>query len=356
MACEDTCDAHAPPFAGPFRHEAHRLARDTMTPTRRAALGLGLIALSLPRTARTQSPDAATLFVAGPQDAQAAGWADRIGAALARGLTQATTLRVQAVGAADGIAAANRFATASAPDGRSLLAFTPSAAMARAQGDSRARFDPALWIALCATAVPAALVGRGPPPARAARLRLALSAPNAAEATTLFALDALGIGATPVLGITQERAEAALAQGVIDAALLSGPALAERAHAVGARLWLGADAFAGGRDPDLSEVPAFGEMFGAAQDVSRETLRLGMAAFRLRGLVVLPALMPGEILGAWRQAAHRWAEDRAREPEDGALPLATRDLPTALAALGPNPQTSRAYRDWLAHRLDWRAA
>ena len=58
---------------------------------------------------RAQVPEAATLLAPGPEDGAAARLASRAAAALARGLVQASALRVSALGGPDGITAANRF-------------------------------------------------------------------------------------------------------------------------------------------------------------------------------------------------------------------------------------------------------
>jgi len=170
-----------------------------------------------------------------------------------------------------------------------------------------------------------------------------------------MALDAMGVSAAPVFGVPPGAADAALAQGAIDAAMLSGPGLAERLGALGVQPWVAAEAAGGGRDPALAEAPVLPELLGTDRTALLAACRLGFAAFRTRGLVVLPALTPAEILGPWRAAGQRWIEEEARDPMDGARPLGAAEAAALLAALCPSPEALRAYRDWLGRRLNWRA-
>jgi len=322
-------------------------------PTRRALLALGAGSAASLRPAAAAPPESASLVVAGPEDAPAAQWAARVGAGLGRLLPQAAVLRLQVVGGGDGIAAANRFATAAAPDGRTLLALSGTAAQARAAGDSRVRFDPGIWLPLCGAAQAAVLAGRGPLPQRGTTFRIALSNPDSSDAAALLALDALGVAAAPVFGIPPAAAEAALAQGAADAALLLGPGLPDRLVGLGVQPWIAAEPIGGGREPTLPDVPTLGEVIGAAPVLG--ACQLGFAAFRMRGLVVLPALTTGDALAGWRSAGRHWFEEEIREPAVADRPLDTMQTGALLATLCPPPAAVQAYRDWLARRLNWRA-
>lgn len=308
------------------------------------------------RPARADAPESATLLVAGPETGASAQWAASVGAQLGRFLPQASAIRPQTVGGADGIAAANRFATAAAPDGNTLLAFSAAAAQARAAGDSRARFDPLAWAPVCGASLSVLLAGRGPLPRRGTTLRLGLSNPDSAEGAALMALDAMGVAAAPVFGIAPAMAEAALAQGAVDAALLSGPNLPARAAALGVMPWIAAELPGGARDPAMAEVLTLSDALGAAPGAVLAACRIGFAGFGTRGVVVLPALTPAAILVPWRQAGLRWTEAQDRDAGDGIRALGLAPCRALMAALCPAAEAIGTYREWLARRLNWRAA
>jgi len=310
---------------------------------RRALLG-SLVPLG---AALANSPETATLLVPGPELGAQFRWLQRLGAGLGRALPQATALRVLAVGGPDGVTAANRFATDALPDGQHLLALAPGAAQARVLGDSRARFDPAPWLAICAAALPSALIMRSGLP-RGAPLRVAVVAPDQPGAAGLLALDLLGIAAVPVIAPVPE---AAYREGAADAFLASGPNLPAMAQGLGAGLAFAAEAGASGRDPALPETPTPIELHPEIVAPARIALRAGLAGCRLRALVVLPSLTPADTLAAFRRAASRVAEEPGEEPP--------RLLPAAEALhlqhqLCPGAEATAYYRDWLLRRFNWR--
>ena len=326
-------------------------------PRRRSLLALGAGGLgAFLRPARAEAPESATLLVAGPEEGLSAQWAAGVGAQLVRFLPQASSIRVQSVGGADGIAASNRFTTAAAPDGNTLLAFPASAAQARAAGDSRTRFEPNTWLPVCGATIPVLLAGRGALPRRGSTLRLGLSNPDSAEAAALMARDGLGVTAAPVFGIAPAMAEAALGQGAVDAAMLSGPDLPARAAALGLTPWIAAELPGGARDPAMAEVLTLSESLGTAGGALLAACRIGFAGFGTKGVVVLPALTPANVLAPWRSAGMRWAEEEDRDTSDGIRPLNTTQCRALIAALCPAADAIRTYRDWLARRLNWRAA
>jgi hypothetical protein len=146
--------------------------------TRRAALGGAALIAALPAWAAV--PDSVVLLAPGPEEGAAARLALRASAGLSRGLIQAAALRVAVLGGPDGITAANRFASAAAPDGRSLLLLPGAAAQAHLVGESRARFEPRQWTPVAAVMRPVLVAGRGDLPGLArAPLRLALPSPDA---------------------------------------------------------------------------------------------------------------------------------------------------------------------------------
>ncbi|WP_043359903.1 hypothetical protein [Belnapia sp. F-4-1] len=318
-------------------------------PTRRRLLATALAALPAPAFALL--PATATLLVPGPEDGPLADWSNRLAAALARGSTAAVMLERSVLGGPDGVTAANRFATAAAPDGRSLLVLPGAAAQARLVGDQRARFDGAGWVPVCAAQGPALLAGRGRPPAATAPLRLGLAAPDQAGAAALLGLDLIGHAATPVLGLAGARADTALAQGMVEAVVMQGGNGLARLAALGAQPWFVLDEQ---RDPSLPEVPAVTELATGGDSTLRAGLLAAAANARLLGAVLLPALTPGDLVALWRAAAQRWLEEERATLSPGIRLSAGADLAPVFSPLAPPPEAVLAYREWLFRRLRWK--
>ncbi len=319
-------------------------------PGRRALLA-GIAAVAAARRGQAQTADSAVLLIPGPEDGRFAAIATRAAAGLARNMPHAVALRVEALGGPDGVTAANRFATTDGPDGRSLLLLPGAATHARIIGDTRVRFDPSGWIPLVALAQPVWLVGRGPRPDGAGRpVRVAIGAPDQAEAAAIFALDLLGVPATPLTGHGPEAAEEAFGADRADALLLLGPRPALRAAALGAQPWLRFDAVA------EAAPPAFADLAAGMPASARDAGLAGAAALRSRGLVLLPALTPADQAAAWRRAAQRFAEEDAREAmEAGLRLLGPAEAATLFAALCPAPDAIATWRDWALRRFGARA-
>lgn len=327
--------------------------------TRRGLIAAALGAACLgarPAGAATAVPEAATLLVPGPDDGPTAAFAMRAAQGLARGLVQASALRVSVVGGPDGITAANRFAASTAPDGRLLLVLPGGAAQALLVGDGRARYEPRHWPAVAGSLAPVLVAGRGAP-AETRPLRFGLPGPTAPEAGGLLALDLLGRVATPAFLPPGMTPEAAAAAGVADAVVLSGADAVARAAALGLMPWFSFDADGATRDPALPEVTAFGEMLS---DPPRPdlvaALRSAGAALRVRGLLVLPALTSADAVALWRGAGRRWAEEASEISERGTRRVGGEEAAQAMATLCPLPEAQLAYRDWLRRRLNWQAA
>lgn len=330
-------------------------ARPTLSRRDWLLAGLGTLGGTLGAgPARAMLPAAATLLVPGPEDGPFARFAGRLGASLARGATTAIALHSTILGGPDGVTAANRFATASAPDGRTLLVYPGLAALARMVGDPRARFEAAGWLPVCAAQGSAVVVGREAMPAVGSAPRFGLAAPDMPAAAALLGCDLLGLAASPVLGLGASRAEAALAQGVVEAVLLTGTDVAARLAAIGARPWFTLEP-AGGRDPLLPEVPSLFELpLGGASEL-RAAATAAAACARLQAALVLPALTPANLVAAWRSAAQRWLDEEARQGwAPGLRPLPGAEAAPVLAALSPAPAAALAYREWLLRRLNWR--
>ena len=318
-------------------------------PTRRRMLAAALAALPAPALALL--PATATLLVPGPETGALAEWSGRLATALARGSTSAVMLGRSVLGGPDGVTAANRFATAAAPDGRTLLVLPGAAAQARLVGDPRARFDGAGWVPVCAVQGPAVLAGLGRPPAATAPLRLGLAAPDQAGIAALLGLDLIGHAATPVLGLAGPRGEAALAQGAVDAVVLQGGDCLPRLAALGAQPWFVLDET---RDAALPEVPAVAELATGGDAALRAGLLAAASNARLLGALLLPALTPGDVVALWRAAAQRWLEEERGALNPGIRLTAGGDLAPVFSPLAPPPEAVVAYRDWLFRRLRWK--
>ncbi|SDB72048.1 hypothetical protein [Belnapia rosea] len=319
--------------------------------TRRCLLAAPALAALLPFPAIALLPATATLLVPGPEDGTLAEWSGRLAAALARGASTAMMLERSILGGPDGVTAANRFATAAAPDGRTLLVLPGAAAQARLVGDQRARFDGAGWVPVCAVQGPVVLARRAGLATGMAPIRLGLAAPDHAGTAALLGLDLIGHAAIPVFGLAGARAEAALAQGAVDAVLFQGGELPARLAAAGARPWFVLDE---ARDPALPDVPAAGELATGGDAALRAALTAAAVNARLLGALLLPALTPADLVALWRAAAQRWLEDERSSLAPGIRLSAGADLTPVLGPLAPPPMAVLAYREWLFRRLRWK--
>ncbi len=313
----------------------------TWAGTRRGLLlGAGLVAAGA-RAARAALPDNATLLVPGPEDGAAMRWAARAAAALTRGMPQAVALHLAPLGGPDGVTAANRFATTDA-DGRNLLVLNGAAAQARHAGDGRVRYDPAEWTPVCCHWRQALLIGRGAlRDPRTAPLRLAISAPDGADAGALLALDLLDLPATPVFGLTGPQAEAAFLAGRIDA--LVGQGL-EQARGLGGQPWL--DLHVRGLPRDSGEIPTLEDLAPRAPAAMQRAVCAAFAAWRLQAGLMLPRLTPGDVVAAWRHAATRWVEEGAREGLQAGA-----SATEGFAMLSAHADASLTYREWMLRRF-----
>jgi hypothetical protein len=305
--------------------------------------------------ARALPPGAATLLVPGPEDGAHERWSSRLAAFLARGPTAAVRVERKVLGGPDGVTAANRFAAAVEPDGRTSLVLSGGAAQARLVGDPRARFESTGWLPVCAAEGLAVVAGRAEAPPAGA-VRLALAGAEAPAAAALCAFGMMGLDAAPVFGLSPLQAEAALSAGGVDAALLHGPDVPARLAALGARPWFTLDA-AGARDAAFPDVPCMSELV-SGPTVLRVAAQAAAAAARLHAALVLPALTPADPVALWRGAAGRWLEEEARSAAATGLRALSgaEAAPLLSAALAPPPEAALAYRDWLSRRLNWRAA
>ncbi|MGX9966879.1 hypothetical protein ACVFYP_26385 [Roseomonas sp. F4] len=327
-----------------------------------AALACPARAAPAPAPVAVPVPEAATLLAAGPEDGLGARLAARAASTLARGLVQATALRVSVLGGPDGITAANRFASSSAGDGPMLLLLPGLAVQAQLVGDTRARFEPRHWPAICGNERPSLLAIR-PGLRRGATLRLALSGPASPEAGALLALDLLGRPAAPVFGLPIDPGpnagltDSAIREGAADAMVLCGTGAVARAAALGLVPLFAFDAPGHARDAAMPDVPALGEVLA---DPTRpdllEAVRATGAALRSQALLVLPALTSANIVAMWRGAAQSWAEEAPDVPEAGSRRLGPGAATLLLGTLCPGPEAALSYRLWLQSRLNYRAS
>ena len=216
------------------------------------------------------------------------------------------------LGGPDGVTAANRFATAGAPDGRTLLVLPGLAALARMIGDPRARFDAAGWLPVCAAQGSAVVVGREALPAVGAAPRFGLAGPDMPGAAALLGCDLLGLAASPVLGLPGHCGRRRRwPRACVEAALLTGTDLPARIAAIGARPWFTLEP-AGMRDPLLPEVPSLFDLpLGGGAELRAAALAAAGCA-RLQAALVLPALTPANLVAAWRSAAQRWLDEETQ--------------------------------------------
>ncbi len=305
--------------------------------------------------ARAQAllPGSASLLVPGPEGGEHARWAERLAQAIAAGAPTAVQVRADVLGGADGVTAANRFATEAAPDGRSLLVLAGGAAQARLAGDSRAKFDNAGWLPVCASLGCAVVVGRGPRPAApgAGPISVAVGGPEGSGAAALLALDLLGLAAVPLAGNAAQHWR----DGRAGALLLSGPAVPARLAALGAEPWFVLDAAPGERDPAMPDLPALADLVTAQAPALLAACRAAGAAARLLAGLVLPALTPADQVALWRNAVQRWLEDEARSGGANGLPVPGAEAAAVMAVMSPGPAAVLAYREWLLRRLGWQA-
>ncbi len=333
-----------------------------MTSTRRGLIGAALAAAAdtCPAAAAHaggaagHAPEAATLLAPGPEDGAHAALAHRLAAGLSRALVRATALRVAVLGGPDGVTAANRFAASTPGEERALLLLPGLAGQAALVGDNRVRFEARHWPAVCAGMVPAVLAGR-PAATGAGPARVAVTGPAVPEMAGLLALDLLGRPAVPVAVPAGATAEAMVATGAADVAVLAGPALPARLASLGLQPLLTFDTPGQPRDPALPDTPGLGELLPDPAPLVAAARAAG-AALRLRGVLVLPALSSADTVALWRGAARRWVEEEPDAAGAGTRRLVDRAAAAALATLVPSPEVTLAYREWLLRRFNWRAA
>ena len=319
-------------------------------------------------------PDGTVLLVAGPDGGRLDHWAAVIAGALSRFLPAGTGLRKNAAGAVDGVTGANQFDARALPDGTMLLLVPGRAILSWLAGDPRARFDVASWVPVMAGVSPAVLVSRysAADLRPGDRLRVAASSPSGPGLSAVLGLDLMGLKPEPVRGLNDPAAlRAALASGAVDAALIHGQRVPERAVQwgdIGVRplCTLGAVDTAGAamRDPAFPDLPHVSEMAtglrGAPPSGPLYTAwRASAAAARLDFALVLPPLTPAAMVAMWRRAISQitgTSEFRSVASADGVHTEASAAATASTAALAVDSEALTALRGWLAARGDWRPA
>ncbi len=325
-----------------------------------AAVG---VAGGVPRTARAEAVEQASLLVAGPGDGRLSAWAAALTPPLLHGLPIGSSLSAQSVGGADGVTGANLFEARFSPAGAGLMLLPGAAALAWLAGDPRVHFDAARWLPLLCGVSPGVLACRRPLDPRPARqsarlpdgqaLRVAVGGPLGPDAAALLALDLLGVPAVPVYGLVDPQA--ALAAGQVDAAFLSGPAAAVL-RGPDALYCLGPpDGFAAA-DPLLPQLPTLaGMLAGYAGDLALlAAWRAAAAAAQLDYALVMALVSEPASVALWRRAATDSVGD-APQPafRPGVRSLAAPACNTVLSAIAADSGVLLAYQGWLATRLMW---
>ncbi len=310
----------------------------------------------------------AAVMVAGPVNAVTSRWAALLAPPLGKALHPGIPLTVSAVGGRDGVTGANAFEALINPDGSCALLVPGAAAVAWLAGDPRVHFDAGRWVPALTSFGSAVLVGRaGPQPAR---LRVAASTPNGVELPALLGLSLLGGAPIPVFGLADPRdAHAALLDGRVDAVLLTGSSVPQRAAAMSSATLrpifsLGHHADAALRDPALADVPTLPELHASAFGRKPagdlfDAWKATAAAARLDVALVLQPLTPASLVAQWRSACTAAIADPALAGATRMAqlnPLPAPDCVAALATVMADENTLLTLRRWIASHADWRPA
>lgn len=310
-------------------------------------------------------PDAVTILVAGPPGGRMDRWGNLIGRALGRTLPPGTTIGRTAAGGADGVTAANQFATRVAPDGGTVLLLPGETPLAWLTGDPRARFDAASWLPVMAGLTPGVLVSRLPLATLhpGTRMRVATSAPAGPELPALLALDLMGIEPVSVGGLHHaEAARQAVRSNAADAMFVTGPDTMRRVAAAAAAgaaplFTLGVPGESGlSRDPLLPNVPTASELVVALRGTPppgplHAAWRATVAASAIEFALVLPRLTPAALVSVWRRAGAEAAAELQVQAQG--VRLVTAPEANAATSVACDMAALLELRRWLATRFGW---
>lgn len=327
------------------------------------------------------------LLVAGPAGGAADAWAERLGPALARALSQSASqshpppgaasghrLRRETVGGVDGVTGANRFEAQVAPDGTTALLAPGTAALAWLAGDPRARFDAAGWVPALAAFAPGVVVARpsasslGP----GGSVRFATTGPAGPDLPALLALDLMGVAVQPVP--VPASSPEVLSQPGVDAVFLHGPGAEDAARTLAALgTTSGAPTLLGLGLPDATgrftpppSLPG-SSPWGLPELVARTAggtplyaaWRAAAVAAQLDAALVLPAMAPAAAVASWRRACAQAAagpEVQEAAAGLGVQVLAAPACNVPMAALAVDSAGLLDLRRWLAGRYGSRGS
>ena len=114
------------------------------------------------------------------------------------------------------------------------------------------------------------------------------------------------------MGAGPLRLEAALGQGMVEAALLTGTDLPARIAAIGARPWFTLEPAGHRATRCCRRSPRCSTCRSAAEAELRAAAVAAAGCARLQAALVLPALTPANLVAAWRSAAQRWLDEETR--------------------------------------------
>ena len=224
--------------------------------------------VAMPAAAVAAFVDKLRLLVAGPADGVLNRWADALLPALEQSLPPDTSIRRIEVGSADGVTGANQFEVRGAPDGQTVML---DRARPRWPGWSgipaRNSMSPTGF--RCWPAGVRNRLGRPTVLAPDGRARVAAGGPVSPDLVAMLGIQLLGANMEPVFGLAEPAAaQAAFAQGAVDAVLVHGHRVPEQAAAYSAAGALPLFALSAlddvgrvVRDPAFPAVPHFAELF-----------------------------------------------------------------------------------------------
>ncbi len=316
------------------------------------ALAVAQRAEAAPVSAASPSSPPSTLIIAGPSGGRMSRWADVLAPIIGEALPRRLPLQLRNLGGLDGVTGANQFQARSEPDGSTALLLPGSAMLSWLAGEVRAKFDPARWMALWATAGSSVLVSRRPL-SSAGTLRIAAANVAGPELPIFLALDQVGLQAIP-----SPPREA-------DAVLLQGPGIQQalaRAQAAGFQPALtlgslGADAEPV-RDPLLPSTPTLYDLVAnRGSPEMRAAIRASTLAVQMGAGLMLPQLTPAPSVALWRKACRSTLDDAQvmqEAAQQGAELVAPADAASCMSRIAGDPATLLTIRGWLATRHDWR--
>jgi hypothetical protein len=315
--------------------------------------------------------DNAAILVAGPQGGMLDRWGRVLVPALSRSLPPETALRRTAVGAPDGVTAANQFGARTPPDGETLLLAPGDAALAWLVGDPRAQYDVGRWVSVMVAVSSGVVVARPGTAVPGRRVRLAAASPAGVDLPAVLGLEILGARVDLLPPLSEEAQLATIAQGGVDVAFAHGHNAESQIRAFAAA---GAEpVFAlgsPGSDGRIDRCPAFPNVPTLAE--SRVTMR-GQAPFgplyaawsataiaaQLEFALVLPQLTPAAMVALWRRAGTEAASTldvQSLALANGLRTMGGAEATATATAAAPDQDALQALRGWLAERFNWKPA